>query len=186
MTRSASPTKSSAKSTPSQVISNQILNGDQSTSGVGLPTSTVDLDLSQIIVSTASTSSQSSKSTTARNDALQRAPLSRALERSPRRKSPVKNKPAMRMQFADSDSEDEGGAFSGLKVFYPALNAVEQCSLIQYYSRGDKCVFLSQSWIKNFILFVRNFYHSRQIYELFITLFLGFLCCQVTSFVLPD
>ena len=96
MTRSASPTKSSAKSTPSQVISNQILNGDQTTSGVGLPTSTDDCDLSQIIVSTASTSSQSSKSTSARNDALQRAPLSRVLERSPRRKSPVNNKPQKR------------------------------------------------------------------------------------------
>ena len=47
----------------------------------------------------------------------------------------MKSRSPIRMQFVDSDTDDEGAGFSALTSFYPALNAVEQCSLLQYYSR---------------------------------------------------
>ena len=125
--------KKSPTKTPSQLISNQILNGDTSQPGVGL-NNPDDCNISRDIIENATSSSSmptssSSKTTSSRSE----EPSSS----SPRRKSPKKGKQPMRMQFGDSDSDEEAAGFSALKVFYPALNAVEQCSLLQYYSRDN-------------------------------------------------
>ena len=134
---------SPAKATPSELISNQILNGDTSQGGVGLPVSD-DCNISQVIIDSAASSTSmpralgsSSKTSSSRVDAQNRDSLSKASSSSPRRKSPKKGRSPMRMQFGDSDSDDEGAGFSALKAFYPALNAVEQCSLLQHYSREN-------------------------------------------------
>jgi hypothetical protein len=115
---------------PTQVISNEILNGEKSQDGVGLPKNPDNLNISQEILINATSSSKTS-------EASPRRPSRSGKETTIKRhKSPTKARSPMRMQFPDSDSEDEGMGFSALKSFYPALNAVEQCSLLQYYSRG--------------------------------------------------
>ena len=120
------PKKSPTK--PSQVISNEILNGDKSQPGVGLPKEPVILNLSQEIFDNAASTSKPAESSPKR-------PSRSGKETNSRRKSPMKSRSPIRMQFVDSDTDDEGAGFSALKSFYPALNAVEQCSLLQYYSR---------------------------------------------------
>ena len=150
------PKKSPTK--PSQVITNEILNGDKSQTGVGLPP--VILNLSQEIFDNATSSSKPAESSPKR-------PSRSGKETNSRRKSPMKARSPIRMQFPDSDSDDEGSGFAALKSFYSALNAVEQCSLLQYYSRDylvGVIIFLSQrNLLQSSTYTVVNFY-SRQLF----------------------
>ena len=128
-TNRTSPNKNAP--TPSQVISNELLNGDTSQQGVGLPSQSVDLNISEFIVNEAT----SSAATVSDKSTSKKTSNSVSLPRSPRRlRSPAK-KAAIRMQFLDSDSEDEGANFSALKAFYKDLNAVEHSSLLQLYRK---------------------------------------------------
>lgn len=138
MPRTSSPKKKS----PSEVISNEILNG-QSSSGPGVPTQSIGLDLSSNIVDTAASSSSTSQSSpgdiviqsSTSKSTFQARPLTQSspkrVQKKPR--SPVKGR-SLRMVFNDSESEDEGGSFCALKAHYPALNSVEHSSLYNYYS----------------------------------------------------
>ena len=138
-TSKASPTK--GQQSASQTISNEILNGDTSQSGVGLPNSSSQndvLNLSTTIVQSSATGpSNTSSSSPLDFSSSKKTSAMAPLPKSPRRpRSPSKKAP-IRMQFLDSDSEDEGTNFSALKTFYRDLNAVEHSSLLQLYS---KCV----------------------------------------------
>jgi len=129
----SSPNKNAP--TPSQVISNQLLNGDTSQQGVGLPPQSVDLNVSEIIVNEATSSAASSTVTVSDKNTSKKTSNGVSHPRSPRRlRSPAK-KATIRMQFLDSDSEDEGANFSALKAFYKDLNAVEHSSLLQLYRK---------------------------------------------------
>ena len=135
-TTKSSPVK--GQPSASQIISNQILNGDVSQSGVGLPPpdSLNDvLNLSTSIVqSSATLASTTAPAFNQEASSSKKTSNTAPLPKSPRRpKSPAKRAP-IRMQFLDSDSEDEGGNFSALKSFYKDLNAVEHSSLLQLYS----------------------------------------------------
>ena len=119
---------------PSEVISNELLNGDTSAPGVGLPLSSNNIstnivesaatisDVDPLVITNQSSSSKTSKQTT------------RVRASSPlRRLSPIKNRSPTKFMFLDSDSDTDEIGGSALKMHYSGLNSVEHSSFLNYY-----------------------------------------------------